>query len=220
MIDAISWRQFRESEGLEDWRNLSDGASAMFRTDSFAVAAAFVAAISTVPLAEVHPPAIDIRPHGVTIHLRTVTDDYDGMSASDVEVARSISQVARQRGLTSDPTAVQSVLVIPAAPPGVEVAPFWRAVFGYDRRPGSPEDDLVDPNRRGPGVWVEPMHEARPDGGAVHVAIWVAQEVAQARVEAALAAGGRLVRDRGPAWWTLADPAGNEADIATTMGRD
>lgn len=219
MIDAISWRQFRESEGLEDWRNLSDGAAAMFRTESFAVAAAFVAAISTLPLAEVHPPAIDIRPHGVTIHLLTMTDDYDGMSARDVELARAISHVARQHGLTADPTAVQSVLVIPAAPDGIEVAPFWRAVFGYGR-PGSAEDDLVDPGRRGPGVWVEPMLEARSDGGAVHVAIWVAHEVAQARVEAVLAAGGRLVRDRGPAWWTLADPAGNEADIATTMGRD
>jgi 4a-hydroxytetrahydrobiopterin dehydratase len=220
MFDAISWREFRESEGLEDWRNLSDGASAMFKTDSFAVAAAFVAAISTLPLAEIHPPAIDIRPQGVTIHLLTVTDDYDGMTARDVELARAVSQVAHQHGLTSDPTAVQSVLVIPGAPPGTEVAPFWRAVFGYDRRPGSAEDDLVDPSRRGLGVWVEPMHQARSDGGAIHVAIWVAHEVAQARVEAALEAGGRLVRDRGPAWWTLADPAGNEADIATTMGRD
>ena len=29
----------------------------------------------------------------------------------------------------------------------------------------------------------------------------------------------RVVGD-GPSWWTLADAAGNEADIATTMGRD
>jgi hypothetical protein len=34
------------------------------------------------------------------------------------------------------------------------------------------------------------------------------------------AAGGGLVHDQGPAWWTLADAAGSEADIATTMGRD
>lgn len=42
-----------------------------------------------------------------------------------------------------------------------------------------------------------------------------------ARVAAALAAGGRLVRDDfAPSWWTLADAAGNEADIATVKGRD
>jgi len=30
-----------------------------------------------------------------------------------------------------------------------------------------------------------------------------------------------MVHDQfAPAWWTLADAAGNEADIATTKGRD
>jgi 4a-hydroxytetrahydrobiopterin dehydratase len=57
--------------------------------------------------------------------------------------------------------------------------------------------------------------------GAIHIAIWVPYEQAEARVAAALAAGGRMVRDEfAPSWWTLADAAGNEADIATTMGRD
>jgi 4a-hydroxytetrahydrobiopterin dehydratase len=66
------------------------------------------------------------------------------------------------------------------------------------------------------------MDEPRADGGgAIHIAIWAPYEHAEARVKAALAAGGRLVRDDfAPAWWTLADPAGNEADIATTMHRD
>jgi 4a-hydroxytetrahydrobiopterin dehydratase len=66
------------------------------------------------------------------------------------------------------------------------------------------------------------MDEPRPGGtGAVHVAIWVPHEQAEARVAAAVAAGGRIVRDdRAPSWWTLADAAGNEADIATTSGRD
>ena len=66
------------------------------------------------------------------------------------------------------------------------------------------------------------MDEPRPDGGgAIHVAVWVPTAEAEARVAAALAAGGRMVRDdRAPAWWTLADAAGNEADIATTEFRD
>ena len=66
------------------------------------------------------------------------------------------------------------------------------------------------------------MDEPRPGGGgAIHVVIWVPYEQAQARIAAALAAGGRMVRDEfAPSWWTLADAAGNEADIATTTGRD
>ena len=36
----------------------------------------------------------------------------------------------------------------------------------------------------------------------------------------ALAAGGRVTYDRyAPSWWTLTDPEGNEADIATWEGR-
>jgi 4a-hydroxytetrahydrobiopterin dehydratase len=118
--------------------------------------------------------------------------------------------------------AVQSLLVIPGATVPAEVMPFWRAVLGYEPRPDSPSEDLVDPRGRGVAFWFERMREPRPDGGgAIHVAIWVPYEQAEARIAAALAAGGRMVRDEfAPAWWTLADPAGNEADIATAMSRD
>jgi 4a-hydroxytetrahydrobiopterin dehydratase len=66
------------------------------------------------------------------------------------------------------------------------------------------------------------MDEPRRDrGGAIHIGVWVPHDQAEARVSAALAAGGHLVRDTyAPAWWTLADAYGNEADIATTESRD
>jgi 4a-hydroxytetrahydrobiopterin dehydratase len=101
------------------------------------------------------------------------------------------------------------------------IAPFWRAALGYEPRPDSPEEDLVDPADRGPALWFEGMRELRGDGlGAIHVAVWVPREVAEARVAAALAAGGRLVRDsHAPSWWTLADAAGNEVDISTIAER-
>jgi 4a-hydroxytetrahydrobiopterin dehydratase len=156
------------------------------------------------------------------VRLITITDDYYGVSQRDVELARQISAVAREQGVTSDPSAVQTLLVIPGALVTAEVMPFWKAVLGYEPRGDSPEEDLVDPRSRGPSFWFERMKEPRPDGGgAIHIAVWVPYEQAEARVAAALAAGGRMVRDQfAPAWWTLADAAGNEADIATTMNRD
>ncbi len=157
----------------------------------------------------------------MTVRLVTATDDYMGMTTRDVELARQISAVAREQALSADPSAVQSVLVIPGAPVSAEVMPFWRAVLGYVPRADSPEEDLVDPRGRGPAFWFESMDEPRQGGGAIHVAVWVPYEQAEARVAAALAAGGRLVRDEyAPSWWTLADSAGNEADIATVEGRD
>jgi 4a-hydroxytetrahydrobiopterin dehydratase len=222
MTDAISPRQFQESEGVEDWRVVGDGACVYFPTGSFAASAGLVQAISRLPGIEDHRPDIDLRQDGVTVRLITYTDDYYGMSRRDVEMARAVSQVARQLGLSAGPAAVQSVLVIPGATSTAEVMPFWRAALGYEPRRDSPAEDLVDPRGRGPGFWFERMRRPRPDGGgAIHVAVWVPYEQAEARVAAALAAGGRMVRDEfAPGWWTLADRAGNEVDIATSRGRD
>ena len=222
MTETITLQQFHEAEGVGDWRVVGDGACTFFRTSSFAEAARLVQAMSELPGLDAHHPDVDLRADGVTVRLITVTDDHYGMSMRDVELARQISGVARDLGLSGDPSAVQSVLVIPGAPDTAEVMPFWQAVLGYEPRADTPDEDLVDPRGRGPSFWFEPMDEPRPDGGgAIHVAIWVSYEQAEARVAAALAAGGRMVRDTfAPAWWTLADAAGNEADIATTMGRD
>jgi 4a-hydroxytetrahydrobiopterin dehydratase len=222
MSERITARQFRESDGVEDWPVLGDGACAYFRTGSFAAGVRLVQAIAELAGIDDHHPDIDLRRDGVTVRLITVTDDYFGMSTRDVELARQISAVAREQGVSADPSAVQTLLVIPGAPATAEVMPFWQAVLGYEPRGDSPEEDLVDPRQRGPAFWFEPMDQPRPDGGgAIHVAIWVPFELAEARVAAALAAGGHLVRDNfAPAWWTLADAAGNEADVATTASRD
>jgi 4a-hydroxytetrahydrobiopterin dehydratase len=222
MTDRISPKQFHESAGVEEWRVIGDGACAYFRTGSFAAIARLVHAISQLPGVEDHKPDVDLRHDGVTVRLITYTDDYYGMSQRDVEMARRISAAARRLGLSADPSAVQSVLVIPGATSTAEVMPFWRTALGYEPRRDSPAEDLVDPHGRGPGFWFERMNEPRADGGgAIHVAVWLPYEQAEARITAALAAGGRMVRDDfAPSWWTLADAAGNEGDIETTRGRD
>ena len=221
MTDYLSPKQFYEAEGVADWRLTSEGATAFFHTRSFAESARFVQAIGELPGIEDHRPGVDVRNDGVTIHMITYTDDYFGPSQRDLELARQISAVALKQGLPADPSAVQSLLIIPGATNIAKVIPFWRAVLGYEPRRDSPNEDLVDPHGRGPAFWFEQMNEPRGDGGgAIHVAIWVPYEQADARIAAALAAGGRMVRDEfAPSWWTLADPAGNEADIVTTKGR-
>lgn len=222
MTDPIRVRDFLASEGAEDWRVVSDGAVAFFPTDSFGASASLVDAISELNDIADHYPDIDVRRDGVTVRLVTVADDHYGLSQRDLEVARRISALARELGVAADPSRIQSLLVIPGAPKIAEILPFWRAVLGYEPRPDSPDEDLIDPHDRGPAFWLEQMQEPRGDGGgAIHVAVWLPYEQAKARVEAALAAGGHMVRDDfAPAWWTLADAAGNEADIATPKHRE
>jgi 4a-hydroxytetrahydrobiopterin dehydratase len=213
--------EFHASDGLADWRVLGDGAYAFFPTSSFAASVELVRAIGAIAGIGEHPPAVDVRHDGVTVRLVTVTDDSYGMSAADADVARAISAAARDRGLGSDPTALQNLLVIPGAPAGTDVMPFWRAILGYEPRPDSPDEDLVDPHDRAPAFWFEAMDEPRGNGGgAIHVAVWVPHDQAEQRLAAARAAGGRIVHDAAPRWWTLVDPAGNEADVATVTGRD
>jgi 4a-hydroxytetrahydrobiopterin dehydratase len=223
MKDAISPRQFHQSEGTEDWRVIGgDGATAYFRTPSFASSAKLVHAISALPGVDEERPAVDVRHDGVTVRMITFTKDYAGMTQRHVELAREISAAARKLGLSADPSSVQTISIIPGATSRAEVMPFWRAALGYEPRIDSPAEDLVDAHDRGPAFWFEQMDQPRADGGgAIHVVIWVPYEQAKARIAAALAAGGRMVRDEfAPSWWTLADAAGNEADIATTAGRD
>jgi 4a-hydroxytetrahydrobiopterin dehydratase len=220
--EQVRPQDFLKAEGLEDWRVVGDGCTAFFRTDSFTSSARFVEAIGRIPDVDGHAPAVDVRHDGVTVRVVTIAENWMGPSTRDVELARRISGVAREMGCPADPSAIQSFLVIPGAKDIREVMPFWRALLGYKPRPDSPAEDLVDPHDRGPAFWFEGMNELRADGGgAIHVSIWIPYEQAQARVDAALAAGGRMVRDAyAPAWWTLADAAGNEADISTIATRD
>jgi 4a-hydroxytetrahydrobiopterin dehydratase len=219
--NGIGGNAFEAAEGTGDWRVLVDGATAFFATASFTASVRFVDSIATLAGVDDHAPDVDIRSDGVTVRLLTYADDWYGMSQRDVDLARRISVAAREHGLIADPSAVQSLLIIPGAPSAPAIFPFWQAVLGYEPRADSPEEDLKDPHSRGPYFWFEGMNEPRGDGGgAIHVGIFVPYEVAESRVAAALAAGGRVVRDRAPMWWTLADSAGNEADIATIRQRD
>jgi 4a-hydroxytetrahydrobiopterin dehydratase len=221
MSEHLTPAQFAASEGVADWRVIVDGANAFFPTPSFAASAAFVGAIAALPRMGEIGTGVDIRHDGVTVKLLTQADDWWGPSARDVELARAISAIAREQGLEADTGAIQGMLVVPGASSTAEVMPFWQAVLGYERRRDSPDEDLVDAHDRGLAFWFEGMDEPRGDGGgAIHLAVWLPYELAEARVKAALAAGGRLVRDVAPMWWTLADAAGNEVDVATTKDRD
>jgi 4a-hydroxytetrahydrobiopterin dehydratase len=220
--DYIKASDFAAEPGVEDWPVVGDGATAFFPTSTLAASLALVDAIGAIPGIEGHRPRIDIRDDGVTVSLITRADDWWGMSRRDVELARAISAIARDQGLRADRTAVQSVGPIVINALDIDrIRPFWAALLGYVQRPDSPDEDLVDPHDRGLGIWFEQLDEQRDVKNKMHVAVWVPFEQAEARVQAAIAAGGTVVFDRAsPAWWFLADPEGNEADVSSIATRD
>ncbi len=216
MTERITPRQFHEAAGVEDWRALFSGVCAHFRSGSFAAGVALVDAIGRLADAANHHPDLDLRYAGVTVRLRT--HEVEGLSERDVELARQISAAARELGVPADPPAVQDVQIAIDALVGPQVVPFWRAVLGYRE---VSDEDLLDPRGRGPSLWFQQMDAPRPQRNRVHVDVSVPHDQAEARVAAAIAAGGHLVSDQyAPAWWTLADAEDNEVDVATWMGRD
>jgi 4a-hydroxytetrahydrobiopterin dehydratase len=218
--EQITGRQFYESDGVEDWRVIGEGACAYFRTGSFAAGARLVHAISRLAGPEDQHLGVDLRYGGVTVRLNTIADGYYGMSKHHVELARRISAAARELGFPADPSAVQTVQVTIDALVGPQVIPFWRAVLGYQDRGDGPAD-LIDPRGRGAPFWFQQMDAPRPQRNRIHIDVWVPQDQAEARVASAIAAGGHLVTDEhAPAFWVLADAEGNEACVATIAGRD
>ena len=59
------------------------------------------------------------------------------------------------------------------------------------------------------------LRPPRPGRGRTHIDVSVPADQAEARVAAALEAGGRLADDSHvPDWWTLASPENHKVDIA------
>jgi 4a-hydroxytetrahydrobiopterin dehydratase len=215
MTERIAAGQFHAAAGVEDWRVIFAGACTCFRTGSFAAGVALVDAIGVLADAANHHPDVDLRYATVTVRL--TTHEVGGLSERDVVLARQISVAARDLGVPADSSAVQTVQVSIDSLVTAEVQPFWRAVLGY--RPDGPED-LVDPRGSGPSFWFQHMDAPRTERNRIHIDISVPHDQAQARVAAALAAGGHMVCDEhAPQWWVLGDAEGNEACLATWLGR-
>ncbi|WP_144126960.1 VOC family protein [Catellatospora sichuanensis] len=209
MTEQITAGQFHAADDVEDWRCLYHLVSAHFRTGSLAEGIALVDEIGRLADgAEQQYLNVDLRHAGVTVTLKL----------RDIALARRISAAARELGIPADPSAVQLVNVTLDALVGADVLPFWRALLGY-RQIG--DDYLSDPSNRGPGFGLQQMKAARPQRNRMHLDVAVPHDQAAARIAAALAAGGHLVSDaHAPKWWVLADAEGNEACVATWVGRE
>jgi 4a-hydroxytetrahydrobiopterin dehydratase len=103
------------------------------------------------------------------------------------------------------------------------IQPFWKAVLGFVDDPGGDGQAaaIVDPAGQLPAIWFQQMAAPRPQRNRVHLDITVAHDEAEPRVQAALAAGGRLVDDSfARSFWVLADAEGNEVCVCTWTDRD
>ncbi len=202
------WREFLGAEGVEDWVVLHGGATAVFRVRSLGEAVELAGAVAQVPGLERSGVVLTIADHQLTVRL---SRDVSQLERQHLDLARAITAVTQTHAAVPDRAAAQEVQLAIAAKPGSVDSGFWRAVLGYT---GVADDSVVDPLGHGSTVWMQELDEAKPLRHAMHVDVSVAREHVEARLVAALDAGGRVIDDSdAPGHWTLADSAGNRVCI-------
>jgi 4a-hydroxytetrahydrobiopterin dehydratase len=202
------WRDFLTAEGVGDWVVLHGGATAVFPVPSLGDAARLADAVTQVPGIDGAGALITIADNQLTVRLAR---GVFRLEPEHVELARAVSAVAQQHGAVADRARAQEVqLAVAAHPDNVDVG-FWRAALGYAELD---DDNGADPLGHGSTVWLQELDAAKPLRHAMHVDVSVAREHVQARLAAAIAAGGRVVHYwDAPEAWTLADRAGNRVCI-------
>lgn len=207
------------SEPLPDWRMLIDRLSASFDTGDFVTAVRLVDSITVAAEGMNHHPDLDVA-YG-RLDVRLTSHDVGGVTARDLALARTISELARTAGVTAHPERTSVLELGLDTADEAEIRPFWAALLDYDVVEAWGETQLRDPTGRRATIWFQPTDAHGVPRQRWHLDLRVPPEVVEARIAAAIEAGGTLVDDTSsPAFWVLADPQGNRACLTTWQGRE
>ena len=216
-MERLSNQQIIDAD-LTDWRKLAQAIHARFGIPDFAAGAAFVSAVADAAEEADHHPDLTLSYGRVDVALATHSEG-NWITTKDVDLARRISAIAQEHRLTPDPTAVAQLEMGLDTSAWQRIGPFWAALLTGDAG-NVTEGEVLDPSGRIPNVWFQPTEDHEAPRQRWHPDLWLAPEVVQERLAAAVAAGGRLVSDdQAPSFWVLADPDDNKVCICTHLDR-
>lgn len=210
----LSGDQVAALDGLADWQPVYGALETRFRTGDFATGLALVNRIGGAAEAADHHPDLTLSYRHVNVLL--TSHDVGGTTTRDVELARTISAIAAEMGVTAEPGRAQRVEFALDTWDRAEIAPFWAAVLAM--KPASDGQEIVDAEGDNPTIWFQDAD--RSTDQRWHPDIRVPLEEADARIAAAVAAGGTIVSEEAkPRFVVLADPQGNKVCVCTHVGR-
>ncbi|WP_199539123.1 4a-hydroxytetrahydrobiopterin dehydratase [Desertihabitans brevis] len=215
MAETLTGQQVADA-GLADWRQLWMRLCARFETRDFATGLALVNAIGAAAEQLDHHPDLDLR-YG-HLDVRLMSHDVQGLTERDLRLAAAVSGLAADLGVRARVDQLTFVEIGLDSSDLEEVRPFWKAVLGLDDLlfRGEPSHDLIDFTDQVPNLWFQGTEPHEPPRQRFHYDVHVPHDLAEARVAAAVEAGGTLVADEyAPSFWVLADPQGNKACICT-----
>ena len=199
--------EFLAADGVDDWVVLHGGATAVFQVGSVGEAARLAEAVAEVDGFQGSEALLTIVDASLTVRLTPWPDS--ARKSRHVDLARAVSEVASAHGAVADRASRPGGAVrdrLDAGCGGCRLlargARLRAAGRRHWRRPARARVDGLDAGaRRG---------QAAAARDALDVS--VAREHVEARLAAALAAGGRVVWES-EEHWTLADRAGNRVCI-------
>jgi len=225
-MDMLKSEQVAEA-GLTDWRKLAQGLHARYVVDDFGTGARFVTAVGEAGDQLGHHPRVSIGKGHVDLEL--VSDDavyrddegtehvVEWVTQQDVDLARRITEIAADHGIAADPGSVSEIEIGLDTARSATIAPVWAALLtgsAESQGRGSPSDEIRDATGRIPNLWFGDSDEHETPGQRFHVEVYVAPEVAEARIAAAVAAGGTVVDDSdAPSLTVIADQDGNRGVV-------
>ncbi|WP_256838954.1 4a-hydroxytetrahydrobiopterin dehydratase [Ornithinimicrobium faecis] len=209
---------------LTDWRKLAQGLHARYVVDDFQAGARFVAAVGEAGEALGHHPSASIG-RGY-VDLKLVSDDaiyrddegtehaVQWVTQLDVDLARRITEIAADQQLVADSGSVSHIELGLDTAQSATIAPVWVALLtgnAEDQGRGTPGgDEIRDALGRVPNLWFGDANEQEPPRQRFHLEVYVAPEVAEARIASAVTAGGSIVDDsNAPSLTVIADQDGN-----------
>lgn len=210
-MDKLTGQQIADA-GLTGWVYLPGGLHTRIATGGFAAGLALVDRIGAAAQEQDHHPDLDLR--YAFVDVRLTSHDAGGVTDADVRLARDISRFAADAGHELRGAERSLVELALDSPDHAEVRGFYTAALAY-----TGEDDLSDPAGALPTVWFQWSGTQEPRQ-RWHLDVWVDPGEVQPRIDAALAAGGRLVDDsHAPSFWVLADAQGNRLCLCTWQER-
>ncbi len=223
-MTMLSGEQINQAH-LTDWRKLAQGLHARYVVADFAAGARLLAAVAdTVDELGDHLRAtvgdgyVDLK----LITLDAVYRDGEGsehdvewVTQRDIDLAQQITAVAAEHAAKPDTAGITNIELALDTAHEDRVAPFWSALMTGGQEAlgrGTLGGDVRDVAGRVPYLWFQETEEHETPRQRFHLDVFVPREHAEARIAAALAAGGVVVSEE-DGFTVLADPDGNKACV-------
>ena len=228
-MDMLKGDEIAEAE-LTDWRKLAQGLHARYLVADFGTGARFVAAVGEAGEALAHYPSVSLGDGYVDLKLVTAHAIYrddegtehvvEWVTQQDVDLARRISEIAADHGVDADPASVSVIELGLDTAHSATIAPVWAALLTGDsgsQGRGSPSDEIRDASGRVPNLWFGDGDEQGAARQRFHVEVYVAPEVAEQRIAAAVAAGATVDDTDAPSLTVITDQDGNKGVLCVAQ---